>query len=425
MRKLVMAFALLFVSSVAFADNWPEWRGPHGDGRCDEEGLPVTWSATDNVAWKVNLPTAGNSTPIVWEDRLFLTQPGKAPNQRSLVCISRRDGQVLWERSAEWAGEDPTHGTNPVCSSSAATNGRVVIAWFGSAGLHAWDLNGTPLWHRDLGVQKHIWGYGSSPVIRNDICYLNFGPGDRSFLIAVSASTGETLWEHQEPLDTDGTAEAGFQSADYTGSWSTPFHCHLEGRDQLLLSVPFRLRSFDPVTGREIWNSEGTNALSYTSPIVGDGLVIAMGGYNGMTIAVKADGTGDVTASHRVWRHAKTRQRIGSGVIHDGHIYIHNDPGIAECFDLKTGELKWEQRLTGTSDKNTNWSSLVLADGVCYSMTQGGDCWVFRASPTFGLISRNSLGESSNSSVAASNGQLFLRTHQSLWCIGKTASGNQ
>jgi outer membrane protein assembly factor BamB len=140
-----------------------------------------------------------------------------------------------------------------------------------------------------------------------------------------------------------------------------------------------------------------------------------------MTVCVRADGDGDVTGSQRVWRHPKTQQRIGSGVVYGGHIYIHNDPGIVECFDALTGELKWEQRLSGPGGKGTNWSSVtVTGDGVCYTLNQSGDCFVWRASPGgFEQIAVNSLGESSNSSVAISNGRLFLRTHQALWCIGR------
>ena len=140
-----------------------------------------------------------------------------------------------------------------------------------------------------------------------------------------------------------------------------------------------------------------------------------MGGYSGMSIALKAGGSGDITKENRLWRHPKTKQRIGSGVIHEGHIYIHNDPGIAECFDLKTGETAWEQRLDG----GTNWSSIMLADGLCYTITQKGDCHVFKASPKFELVATNSLGEQSNSSIVPSDGQLFIRTFQNLWCIGQ------
>jgi len=141
---------------------------------------------------------------------------------------------------------------------------------------------------------------------------------------------------------------------------------------------------------------------------------VGMGGYNGMSIALKAGGSGDVTKEQRLWRHPKTKQRIGSGVIHNGHIYIHNDPGIAECIELATGKLIWEERLKG----GVNWSSVMLADNLCYTITQEGACNVFKASPKFELVATNLLGEQSNSSIVPSDGQLFIRTHQNLWCIG-------
>lgn len=403
--------------AAASGEDWGHWRGPHGDGRSDERGLPVRWSATENVVWKLALPEAGNSTPVIHSGRIFLTQPDTPGSRRTLWCIDSATGKKLWERGVEWRQPDPTHSTNPLCSSSAATDGERVVAWYGSAGLYCYDMAGKELWSYEPGEQRHIWGYGSSPVLYGDLCYLNFGPGPNSRLLALDKRTGRLVWEHAEPLDEDGTAEAPFQSADYTGSWSTPVIAEVSGRQQLLLSVPFRVRSFDPLTGQEYWRSEGTNALCYTSPLTDGSLVVAMGGYNGMSLAVRGDGTGDVTGTHRVWRHPRTKQRIGSGVIHEGHLYIHNDPGIAECFELSTGELKWERRLSGAG-KATNWSSVMLADGLCYTMTQGGDCFVFRASPEFGEVTVNSLGEVSNSSVAASGGRLFLRTHQHLWCIG-------
>ena len=395
-------------AAVCLSDDWLQWRGASGDGVSTEVGLPQTWSREKGVVWRVELPAAGNSTPVIAGDRIFLTQPSAEKAQRGLLCLDVQSGKTIWSRTVEWSGPDPTHSTNPVCSSSAVTDGERVLAWFGAAGLHCWDVEGRLLWSRDLGVQQHIWGYGSSPVIADGRVYLNFGPGENSALYALDVKSGEVLWQRAEPLDRDGTAEAKFQSADYTGSWSTPVIRTLAGRSQLLLSVPFRVRSFDPADGRELWVCEGTNALCYTSPLVHADSVIA-------------DGDGDVTGSQRVWRHPKTQQRIGSGVVYGGHIYIHNDPGIVECFDALTGELKWEQRLSGPGGKGTNWSSVtVTGDGVCYTLNQSGDCFVWRASPGgYEQIAVNSLGESSNSSVAISNGRLFLRTHQALWCVGR------
>jgi outer membrane protein assembly factor BamB len=413
---------LVFVVSVSVrADNWPSWRGPNGDGTCREQGLPIHWSKTDNVVWKVPLPERGNSTPVVWGGRVFLTQALEKQHQRTLMCFDRNDGKLLWQKGTEWTAKEPTHGTNPYCASSPVTDGERVIAWYGSAGLFCYDLEGHELWKRDLGIQEHIWGYGASPELRGDLCYLHFGPGERTFLIAVDKQTGETVWRHDEPINEQGTSEAKFptNNRDYYGSWSSPIFRTIDGREQLIISFPFRVCGLDPLTGKEFWTCTGTNALCYTSPIFADGIVVAMGGFNGMAIAVKAGGSGDITKQQRLWRHPRTKQRIGSGVIHNGHIYIHNDPGIAECFDLQTGELVWEQRLQGEGGRGTNWSSVMLADGLCYTITQGGDCFVFKAAPKFELVATNALGEHSNSSIAPSDGQLFIRTYNHLWCIGQ------
>ncbi len=417
---VAMEWSLVPAAALSAGENWPAWRGPRGDGTSLETNLPTKWDADQNVIWKIELPEAGNSTPIVWDDRIYLTQPLAAEKTRALMCFSTKDGSLVWKSGRTWDQEDPTHATNPLCSSSPVTDGKRIIAWYGSAGLTCYDMTGKEVWHRDLGIQKHIWGYGSSPVILNGVCYLLFGPGERSFLIAVDCESGQTLWQHDEPINKAGTAEAKFTNPDYYGSWSTPVIRSVSSRDELVVSLPFRLCGFEPRDGKIRWSSEGLNALVYTSPLVQDDLVVSMGGFSGMTIAVAVDGdaTGDITQSHRLWRHPKTRQRIGSGVIHDGHIYVHNDPGIAECFELRTGKLIWEQRLEGNGKKNTNWSSIFLSEGKCYTQTQGGDCCVFRASPKFELLSVNSLGEPSNSSVIASQGRIYLRTHKHLWCIG-------
>lgn len=414
------AWVMVQVTTV-HAEDWPQWRGPRGDGTSKEKELPTKWSSTENIAWKVGLPEAGNSTPVIWGEQVFVTQAITAENRRTVMCFDRKSGQVQWQSGTTWTEDDPTHSTNPLCSSSAATDGTRVIAWFGSAGLYCYDMAGKELWRRDLGTQKHIWGYGSSPVIHGDLCYLFFGPGERSFLIAVNVQSGETVWQHDEPINRKGTDEAPFASADFYGSWSTPVFRTVAGQDQLVFSFPFRVCGFDPLTGKELWSSSGINALVYTSPLISDDVVVAMGGYNGMALAFRAssDANGELSQASRLWRHNKTKQRIGSGAIHDGHIYIHNDPGIAECFELASGKLLWEERLSGTGTKGTNWSSVMIGGGNCYTLTQGGDCFVFRASPKFELVSVNALDEASNSSVAASHGQLFIRTHQHLWCVGK------
>lgn len=406
--RLCVAFALCaaFIKPVALADNWPQWRGPEGTGVCAEKNLPTTWSTNRNIRWKTLLPEPGNSTPIIWEKRVFVTQA--VGQRRTLMCFDRANGKLLWQSGVTYPEKELTHETNPQCSGSPVTDGERVIVSFGSAGLFCYDLDGKEIWHRDLGKQSHMWGVAASPVLHGDLCVLNFGPGVRTFLIAVNKKTGDTVWQHDEP---------GGAADKYIGSWSTPLVIKAGAREEMIVLYPQRVAAFEPKTGRELWTCRGLNPLVYTSPLYADGIVVAMGGYSGSALAVKAGGTGDVTETRRLWQVPKTKQRIGSGVIADGHIYILNDPGIAECFELQTGKLVWEQRLKGPGAKADNWSSLVLAEKNLYAVNQSGDGFVFKASPQFQVVSTNSLGELTRASVAVSDGELFIRTYKHLWCI--------
>ena len=416
-----------------FAADWPAWRGPTGIGISDERNLPVKWSATENVKWRVPLPEPGNSTPIVWRGRIFVTQA--VGERRTVMCFDRTNGKLLWQQGVTTKEKEPTHATNPYCSGSPVTDGERVIASFASDGLFCFDLDGKEIWRRtDLGRQIHIWGGAASPAILGDLCFLNFGPGETTYLLAVDKRTGRTVWKRDEatgygqPPSADVRASSSSKSvskntakvATDIGSWSTPVFMNVEGKLQLLLSWPRRVVAYEPQTGRERWSCTGLNPLAYASPIYGDGIVVAMGGFGGSALAVRAGGSGDVTAANRLWQQPRSKQRVGSGVIHDGHIYIHNGTGVAECFELATGRLVWEERLQASGRTPANWSSVMLAAGNCYTITQGGECFVFKASPRFEMGAVNPLGEKSNSSIVPSNGELFIRTHQSLWCIAQT-----
>jgi outer membrane protein assembly factor BamB len=411
--------AIQFFVASAWADNWPAWRGPEGTGVAPEKNLPLHWSTNENIRWKTPLPERGNSTPIVWKDRVFITQ--SVESRRTLMCFDRADGKLLWQEGPTHPGKEMSHETNPQSSSSPVTDSERVIAWFGSAGLYCYDFQGKEIWHRDLGEQRHIWGYGSSPILYHDLCILNFGPGTRTFLIAVEKKTGKTVWQIDEPGGDSGENKPGESKPAWIGSWSTPIMIKAAGREELVLSWPKRVVAFDPKSGKELWTCSGLNALAYTSPLYDKKkeIVVAMGGFGGMSLAVKAGGSGDVTETRRLWHHPKTKQRIGSGVIHDGYIYILNDPGVAECFELETGKLVWEERLKGPASRSDNWSSMVLTDGKLYAVNQGGDAFVLKASPKFEVLATNSLGEPTIGSMAVSDGQIFIRTYQSLCCIGE------
>src|SRR6185295_501015 len=265
---------------------------------------------------------------------------------------------------------------------SPVTEGERVVVSYASAGLYCYDLDGNELWHRDLGKQHHIWGNGASPVLYKDLCILNFGPGERTFLIALDKKTGKTVWQVDEPGGHSGEPRPGdTNTPPWIGSWSTPIVIKENGSDRLIMSFPKRVASLDPKSGKEFWTCSGLNPLVYTSPLYDDGIVVAMGGFGGSALAVKTGGKGDVTETHRLWQHPRAKQRIGSGVIHDGHVYILNEPPIAECYELKTGKLVADQRLKGPGPKGESWSSMVLAGEKLYVINQSGDAFVLKANP--------------------------------------------
>jgi outer membrane protein assembly factor BamB len=398
----------LFIYPAEAAD-WPQWRGPKGTGQSDEQKAPLTWSSTENVKWKVALDGAGNSSPIVVGQKVFITHaPANSP-LRGIQCYDRDSGSLVWKHQTEYGGEpEGKFQNNPYCSASPVTDGERVVAWYGSAGLFCYDIDGKLLWQKDLGKVEHIWEFGSSPLIHENLVYLNFGPGLNTFVAAFDKRTGDEVWRKTFP------GQSADKREEYRGSWSTPVIFQDAGRSVLVLSLPERLYAVDPRTGEEIWSCGGLDKLVYTSPLFAGEIVIAMCGYGGAAMAVKGGGQGDVTSTHRLWHHTqKNPQRVGSGVVVGDYIYILNEPGIAWCLEAKTGEKKWEQRIS----PNT-WSSMVHAAGRLYVCNKQGTTYVLEATPEeCKVLAENKLGESLDASPAFSNGQIFIRTHKSLHCI--------
>jgi outer membrane protein assembly factor BamB len=417
MRKPLLLSAFLALVTSTFAGNWPAWRGPNGDGVTPETDLPLKFSATDGVKWKVELPERGNSTPIVWGDRVFLTQA--VGTKRILMCLDRKDGKTLWQAGPEYTEKEVTHGTNPFCSASPVTDGERVIAWFGSAGLWCWSLDGKEQWHIDLGKQSHIWGWAASPVLHGDLCILNFGPGDPSFIVAVNKKTGKEVWRFNVPEPVVKEGPGG--GKDFTGSWNTGFVVKIGGREEFLIGLPGALFSLDPKTGKELWHCNGLNALTYADPLAGDDALAGFGGYAGFSIGVKPGGSGDITATHRLWQARKNPQRIGSSVAVGKYAWLTGELGVIQCIELATGKELWNERMQTPAGRANTWSSLVRSGDRIYAVTQNSDVVVFKASPEkCEQLAVNSLGDGlTNSSLAVSDGQLFLRTHKHLWCIGK------
>jgi outer membrane protein assembly factor BamB len=410
-RRLISLFSLLLLTIPAWADNWPAWRGPHATGVSDERQLPVTWSATQNIRWKVSLPAPGNSTPIIWGDRVFLTQSLDGGKRRALIAFARADGKKLWQQEVVCPVQETTHAQNPPCSGSPVTDGTAVYAHFASAGVLACDLAGNKLWHRDLGPVLHKWGNGSSPVLYKNLLFIYQGPGEPTFLNALDKSTGKTVWTKKE---------TGINDPNF-GSFSTPLVVRVGDQDELILPLPGdRLggaglfKAYAPATGEELWRCEGLGNEIYAMPVVsaaGD-LLVGMSGFRGPTLAVRLGGRGDVTQTHRLWHTAKNPQRIGSGVLHEGYLYLADADGFLECLEAGSGKSVWKERLGGNL-----WGSLLLADGKIYVSNLEGHTFVLAASPKFQVLARNEIGEPTYAALAVSEGELFLRTYQHLYCI--------
>jgi len=397
-----------FISPAA-AEDWPAWRGPHGTGQSSEREAPLTWSATENIRWKVALDGPGNASPIVVAGRVFLTHAPAGTKLRGLRCYDRHTGKLLWKHEVELGDEEKTHATNPPCSSSPASDGQRVVAWYGSAGVYCYDLAGSVLWQRDLGRVEHIWGYGSSPLIYQDLVILNVGPGLNAFVVALDKRTGQERWRREFP------GQRSEKIDEFRGSWSTPVLLPAADGDLILLSLPQTLWAVEPATGQPRWWCGGLSNLVYTSPITGDNVVVAMCGYGGPALAVRPGGSGDQTEK-TLWLHPKNPQRVGSGVIVGAHLYILNEPGIAWCLDAARGEKMWEQRL----GSGNSWCSMVHAAGRLYITNTAGTTFVLAPDPSAcRVLAENAIGELTRASPAFSDGEIFLRTYEHLYCIGR------
>jgi len=410
-RFLLALTGFFLASSLTRAENWPAWRGPTGQGLSTETSLPTEWSPSKNVKWKIALPDSGNSTPIVWGDKIFLTQSTEKGKKRSLWCLNRADGSKLWEKAVSFDGQEPKHDTNTYCAASPVTDGERIVVSHGSAGVYCYDFTGKELWHRELGSCRHIWGNASSPVLYKNLAILNFGPNAKTFLLAMDLSDGTDAWK---------VAAEGKKESDFFGSWSTPVLAEVKGRTELVMTWPGVVKAYNPENGSLLWGCTGlekdksADRLTYASPLISTDGIVAAAGYGGPAIGIKPGGIGDITASHRLWRTPSNPQRIGSGVIAGEHAYLVNEPGLA-CIELKTGKELWTKPI-----REGVWGSIVLADGKLYVASQKGVAFVIEAKPELKVLAQNALdGATTRASLAPSQGCILIRTYKNLWCIGK------
>jgi len=410
-------FILILSGSIAQADNWPTWRGPNSDGISSETNLPVKWSATENIAWKLPMPGRSGSTPIIWGDRIFLTTSDD--DAIELWAVDRKKGTVLWKQK-QGDGGKAIYRKHNMSSPSPVTDGKSVWVMTGTGMLRSFDFNGKEQWARDIqkdyGAFGLQWGYASSPLLYDGSLIVQVLHGmktdDPSYVLRINAKTGATEWRVERPT------KAIHESPD---SYTTPALLVNGAAKEIVITGGDCVTGHDPATGKELWRGNGLNPQNngayriVASPLVRDGLIYAPTRVRPL-IAFRAGGRGDITESHKVWS-TNNGPDVPTPVTDGKLFFIVRDNGTLYCLDAKTGAEIWGgQRIR----PGIYSSSPVLADGKIYATNEDGVTSVYKAGSEFEILSENELGEYTLSSPAISEGQIFIRTDGHLYAIGQS-----
>jgi outer membrane protein assembly factor BamB len=412
-RTLLLLLCAL--APLAVAGNWPHWRGPDANGVSDEKNLPVKWDTRENITWKLAMPTVSGATPIIWGENIFLnvSDGGKI----YLWCVDRSRGEVKWKGLLKDSDENVRKGN--MSSPSPVTDGQTVWAMSGNGVVKAFDFSGKELWARDFWKDYGRFGlnhgYGSSPVLHDGALYIQVLHGmktdDPSYVEKLDAKTGKTLWHHIRPTD------AISESPD---SYTTPIIARQDGKPILVVTGGDYVTGHDLATGKELWRGGGMNPRNnpfnriIASPLLLNGTVVVPTRVRPMQV-FRLGGSGDITKSHLAWDN-ENGPDVPTPVSDGTHVYIINDRGIVYCLDQKTGkEIYGGERIKPAVYS----SSPVLADGKIYISNEEGLTTVLKAGPKFEVLAENPLEDYILSSVAISDGQIFIRTKGHLYCIGQ------
>ncbi|MBE7540967.1 MAG: PQQ-like beta-propeller repeat protein [Bryobacteraceae bacterium] len=431
---LLLSLVFAFLLPAEVPGDWPRWRGPFDTGVARGDA-PLEWSDTKNLAWKLAVPGLGNSSPVIWGDRLFLTTAvpveggpsqtgdgaggfgqgarGAQPAHRLVVmAVDRKSGKVVWEQTAATAvpheGFHRRYGS--FASNSPVTDGKRLYTFFGSRGAFCYDLNGKLLWKYDPGVElrmRNAFGEGTAAVLDQDTLLLNFDHEGPSFLVALDAATGKPRWKVDR---------------DEISNWSPPLVITHNGVRQAILAAPNKVRSYNMVDGTLIWECAGLGHNTIPAPVVHKDTVLVMSGYrNPKLMAIKLGGKGDLTGTDSVvWSTVRGAAYTASPVIHDGRLYVIMDSGLFSCFDATTGEAHYER--TRLPKPYNFKASPVAANGKLYLSTEEGDVVVVKMGNTFEVLATNTLADQVFiSSPAFADGEIYLRSTTHLFAIREGA----
>lgn len=424
MHALALALLLLTGQPETPPDVWPQWRGPTGDSVAPGGDLPLQWGKSENILWKVALPGWATSTPAVWKDAVFVTS--QEDDRLLLLRLDRDTGKIVWRREVGKGtprregplGHGRFHNEHNMATPSPVTDGERVCVHYGNGDLACYDFAGKKLWSHNLterfGPYTIWWGHANSPTLVGDLlvsaCMQDPKDGGKSYLVAHDKRTGKERWAVAR--DTGAKEE-------WADSYTTPLLHRANGRDELIVLGGNVLDAYDPATGKQLWRSgvfKGNRVIP--GPTAADGVVYAVQGMRGPLFAIKTGGQGDVTDSRLLWKYTGGTPDSASPVVANGLVFLATNPGAAICLDAKTGQELWKERLS----EGFRATPLVAGNRV-YFVGKDGRTTVVEASREFKRLASSDLGEEIIASPAVAGGDLYIRTKEHLYCIGKSAKG--
>jgi outer membrane protein assembly factor BamB len=440
-RFLAVLISLLCAASV-HAEDWPTWRGPRLDGSSREKNLPIKWSVTkdkktneetmENIAWRTPIAGIGHSSPIVHGDHVFVTTCLLKDEKRMLLCLDRQNGKVLWEREVAHSPLEPKNRLNSYSSSTPATDGKLVYVAFvrlrhktdndgpptkpreksrvpadqvPEIVVATYDFTGKKVWERVPGRFYSTHGFCSSPILYKDKVIINADQDALAYIVALDKNTGEEAWRIDRP--------------NRFRSYCVPLIVEAGGKTQMVLSGSETVTSYNPENGAPIWIIKGPTEQYVASLVYGDGLFFLTTGFPEYhNMAIRPDGVGDIAKTHIQWHEAKTVAKkaayVPSPLAVGKYFYVISDLGFLSCFESQTGKRTFLEQLG-----RHHSGSPVLADGRIYMTDDDGITYVLAGNGKFDVVSRNPLADECYSSPAISQGRLFIRTSQYVYCIGK------
>ncbi len=424
---------------------WSSWRGPTGNGVAPAGKPPVEWSEEKNVRWKVPVPGFGQSSPVIWEDRIYVTTaietdeegevaeeetPDDEPprggrggrggrrtrsaptkvHEFAVLCLDRKSGETVWSTTVnESVPHESLHSTASQIANSPLTDGEHVYAHFGSRGLHCLDMDGKIVWSKDFGRMRtrNSWGEGSSPALSGDTLVVIWDHEGDSFVTALDKKTGEERWRTDRREKTN---------------WATPTVVPVGDRAQVIIPGTIESCAYDLENGKTIWTVSGMTGNCIPTPLYADGIVYLMSGFRGAALqAIRLEGAkGDLADTESVvWSHGQSTSYVPSGLLHDGLVYfLRVNSGVLSCLDAESGGPLYEgERIEGV---RTVYASLAAANGHVYVTSREGSTAVITAGPDFEQVATNVLDDAFDASIAFAGDELYLRGASHLYCIGKT-----